>query len=161
MVSICYSNLRNLGKIASKLSEKLKIQLVHSMTLCHLDYCNALFYGLPDCMLRRLTKVLYAAVRYIFSFKYSQRRYHTRMLPFLKKLHFLSIKYRINFKIVLLVFKWFKHCAPGYLQELIALHKPSAAYDFRRTCDLLLLEKTSRLNYKKSESIISHASVTV
>ena len=159
VVSICYSNLRNLGKIASKLSVKLKIQLVHSMILCHLDYCNALFYGLLDCMLRRLTKVLYAAVRFIFSFKYSQRRYH--MLPFLKKLHFLPIKYRINFKIALLVFKCLKHCAPGYLQELIVLHKPSAAYDFRRNCDLLLLEKTSQLNYNKSESIFSHASVTV
>ena len=113
MVSICYSNLRNLGKIASKLSVKLKIQLVHSMILCHLDDCNALFYGLPGCTLRRLTKVLYAAVRFIFSFKYSQRRYH--MLPFLKKLHFLPMKYRINFKIALLVFKCLKHCAPGYL----------------------------------------------
>ena len=103
--------------------------------------------------------MLYAAVHFIFSFKYSQRRYH--MLPFLKKLHFLPKKYRINFKIALLVFKCLKHCAPGYLQELIVLHKPSAAYDFRRNCDLLLLEKTSQLNYNKSESIFSHASVTV
>ena len=69
-------SLRNLSEIASKLSVKLKIQLVHSMILRHLDYCNALFNGLPDCMLRRLTTVLYAAVRFIFSFKYSQRRYH-------------------------------------------------------------------------------------
>ena len=132
--SICYSNLRNLGKIASKLSAKLKIQLVHSMILCHLNYCNALFYGLPVCMLRRLTKVLYAAVRFIFSFKYSQQRYH--MLPFLKKLHFLPIRYRINFKIALLVFKGLKHCAPGYLQQLVALRKPSATDNFRRnvTC---------------------------
>ena len=90
VVSICYSNLRNLGKIASKLSAKLKIQLVHSMILCHLDYCNALFYGLPVCMLRRLTKVLYAAVRFNFSFKYSQQRYH--MLPFLKKIAFFAYK---------------------------------------------------------------------
>ena len=127
-MSICYSNLRNLGKIASKLSAKLKIQLVHSMSLCHLDYCNALFYGLPVCMLRRHTKVLYAAVRFIISFKYSQQRYH--MLPLLKKLHFLPIRYRINFKIALLVFKCLKHCAPGYLQQLVALRKPFAAYNF-------------------------------
>ena len=152
-------NLRNLDDIASKLSVKLQIQFVHSMILFHLDYCNALFYGLPDCMLRRLTKVLYAAVRFILSFKYSQRRYH--MLPFLKKLHFLPIKYRINFKIALLVFKCLKHCAPGYLQTLIALHKPSAADDFCRNCDLLLLEKTSQLNYNKPESIFSYASVIV
>ena len=82
-------------------------------------------------------------------------------LPFLKELHFLPIKYCINFKIALLVFKCLKHCAPGYLQELIVLHKPSPAYDFRRNCDLLLLEKTNQLNYNKSESIFSHASVTV
>ena len=144
VVSICYSNLRNLGKIASKLFVKLKIQLVHSMILCHLDYCNALFYGLPDSILRRLTKVLYAAVHFIFSFKYSQRRYY--MLPFLNKLYFLPIKYRINFTIALLVFKCLKHCAPGYLQGLIALHKPPAANDFRRNSNLLLLEKLANKN---------------
>ena len=54
-----------------------------------------------------------------------------------------------------------KHCATDYLQESIALHKPSAAYDFHRNCDLLLLEKTSQLNYKKSKSIFSYVSVTV
>ena len=58
-------------------------------------------------------------------------------------------------------FKCLKHCAPGYLQELIALHNPSAAYDFCRNCYLLLLEKTSQLNYNKSESIFSHTLVTV
>ena len=48
VVSVCYSNLKNLGRIASKLSTKLKIQLIHSMILLHLDYCNALFYGLSQ-----------------------------------------------------------------------------------------------------------------
>ena len=37
------------------------------------------------------------------------------MLPLLKKLdHFLPIKYRINFKNALLVFKRLKYRAPGY-----------------------------------------------
>ena len=66
VVSVCYCNLRNLGRIASKLSMKLKIQLIHSMTLSHLDYCNALFYGLPDYLLNKLTEMLYAAVRFVF-----------------------------------------------------------------------------------------------
>ena len=81
VVSVRYGNLRNLGRIASKLSIKLKIQLVYSMILSHLNYCNALFYGLPDYLLLKLTKVLYAAVRFVFSFKFSQRRFHTS--PFL------------------------------------------------------------------------------
>ena len=62
---------------------------------------------------------------------------------FLKKFHFLPVKYRINFEIALLVFKCLKHCAPDYLQQLIALHKPFAAYDFCGKCDVLLLEKTA------------------
>ena len=92
VVSVCYCNLRNLGRIASKLSVKLKIQLIHSMILSHLDYCNALFYGLPDYLLNKFTKVLYAAVHFVFSFKFSQRRCH--ILPFLKSLHILPINFR-------------------------------------------------------------------
>ena len=73
----------------------------------------------------------------------------------------MPIRYRINFKIALLVFKCLKHCAPGYLQQLVALRNPSAAYNFRSNCDMLLLELTNHLNYNKSESIFSHSSVTV
>ena len=65
VVSTCYANLRNLGRIASKLSIDLKIQLVHSMILSHIDYCNAFFYDLPEMLLKKLTKVLYAGVRFI------------------------------------------------------------------------------------------------
>ena len=66
------------------------------------------------------------------------------MLPFLKKLHFFPVKYHINFKIALLVFKCLKHCGPGYLQHLIALHEPSAVYDFGGNFDVLLSEKNSQ-----------------
>ena len=43
VVTTCYANLRNLGRVASKLSTDLKIQLIHSMILSHIDYCNAFF----------------------------------------------------------------------------------------------------------------------
>ena len=66
VVSTCYANIRNLGRIAPKLSIDLKIELVHSMILSHIDYCYALFYDLPEMLLKKLTKVLYAGVRFIF-----------------------------------------------------------------------------------------------
>ena len=47
-------------------------------------------------MLRRLTKMLYAA-QFIFSFKYFQWSY--QMLPFLKKLHFLPMKSEVSYKL--------------------------------------------------------------
>ena len=50
VVGVCYCNIRNLGRITSKLSVPLKIQLVHSMILSHLDYCNVIFFFLT-CLL--------------------------------------------------------------------------------------------------------------
>ena len=45
VVCTCYANLRNLGRIASKLTKPLKVQLVHALILSHTDFCNALFYN--------------------------------------------------------------------------------------------------------------------
>ena len=83
VVSTCYANLRNLGRIASKLSIDLKIQLMHFMILSHIDYCNALLHNLPEILLKKLTQVLYAGVRFIFGLHYTASRLH--MLPFLKR----------------------------------------------------------------------------
>ena len=48
VVSIYYANLRNLGRIASKLSKSLLAQLGHFLILSYIDYCNALFYNLAE-----------------------------------------------------------------------------------------------------------------
>ena len=90
IVSVGYDNIRDLSRISSKLSIPLKTQLVHSMILSHLDYCNAIFYNLPAFLVQKLTKVLYAAVHFVFNMRISRNRSH--MLPYLKKLHFLLIK---------------------------------------------------------------------
>ena len=93
VVSTCYTNLRNLSRIASKLTKPLKVQLVHSLKLSHIDYCNALFYSIPECLLHYLTKVLYSAVRFIFGLRGSALSVH--ILPYLKRLHFLLVQFRI------------------------------------------------------------------
>ena len=79
MVSTCHADLRNLGRIASKRTKPLQVQLVRSLILSHTDYCNALFYNLPEYLLHKLTKVLYSAVRLIFGLRGSALRLH--MLP--------------------------------------------------------------------------------
>ena len=66
IVFVCCNNVRNLGRIGSKLSIPLKTQLVHSMILSHLDYYIAIFYNLPAFLVQKLTKVLFAAVRFVF-----------------------------------------------------------------------------------------------
>ena len=155
VVSICYANLRNLGRIASKLSSDLKIQLIHSMILSQIDYCNALFYNLPEILLKKLTKVLYACVRYVFGLRGSALRLH--MLPFLKRLHILPVKFRIEFKIALLTHKCLHGNAPTYLKELICARPASTRYCLRVNDDKWLLQTLPYPNLVKSKSMFSFA----
>ena len=62
MARTCYANL---GRIASRLTKTLKIQVVHSLILSHFDYCNALSCNLPKYLLHKLTKVLHVAVPWL------------------------------------------------------------------------------------------------
>ena len=96
VIGVRYFNLRNMSRISSKLSRTLKMQVIHSLILSHIDYCNALFYDLPEYLLHKLIKVLYAAVRFVFGLGGSARRLH--MLPYLKNLH-IPVKFRIHHKI--------------------------------------------------------------
>ena len=148
VVCTCYANLCNLGRIVSKLTKPLKVQLVHSLILSHSDYCNALFYNLPEYLLHKLTKVLYTAVRFIFGLRGSALRMH--LLPYSKSLHFLPVKFRIKFKIALLTHKCLHGYAPPYLKNLIKSHSGSERYSLRVNDDNWLLQTGSSLNLARS-----------
>ena len=105
------------------------------MILSHLDYCN-LFYNMPSYLQKKLSKVLYAAVRFIFNLRgRSYKRCRYNMMPYLKKLHFSPIYFRICFKIALMTSKGLHGCAPMYLQDLIITKQPSSVYNFRDNDD--------------------------
>ena len=58
--------------------------------------------------------------------------------PWLVDLHWLPVKFRIEFKILLIVFKIFKGLAPSYLSFLIT-PKPVCKYSLRSSSDSTLL----------------------
>ena len=58
------------------------------------------------------------------------------------ELHWLYIKLRIEFKIVLIVFKIFKGFAPSYLSSLVT-RKPESRYNLRNSRDKTLLSYPS------------------
>ena len=74
-----------------------------------------------------------AAARLIFL---EPKYCHVR--PLLYNLHWLPVKFRIDFKILLLTYKAINGLAPFYLQELISL-KEACKYKLRSDCDGLLL----------------------
>ena len=127
-----YYHLRNIGKIRNMLSDDACAQLIHSLVTTRLDYCNSLLYGLPDTSLRRLQRIQNIAARILCKLpKFSS------IGATLNKLHWLPIKHRITFKIVILVYQAYHHTAPDYLCELITPYRCTRAC--MRSNDQMLL----------------------
>ena len=123
-------NIRRIRKYLSRQSTEI---LVHAFITNRLDYCNGLLYGLPECLLNKLQRIQNDCARLIFR---EQKFCH--VTPFIYELHWLPIKYRIEFKILLITFKILNFLAPTYLLSLISLMLPSK-YNLRNSIDNLLL----------------------
>ena len=74
--------------------------LVHALVTVRLDHCNALLYGLPDYLIQRLQYVINAAAKVI-----TCKRKFDHVTPLLIELHWLPVRQRIVFKILLYTFK--------------------------------------------------------
>ena len=84
-----------------------------------------------------LSKVtlLNSAARFIFNLRGRKKR--VSITPYLKKLHFLTVDYRIIYKFCLLVYKCLYGFAPQYLRDLLT---PNVTYSsLRSSSDLLSL----------------------
>ena len=88
--------------------------LVTSLVHSRLDYCNAVFAGLPARDLQRLQSVLNAAVRLVSN---SSSRCH--VTPLLRDRHWLPIKQRVQYKLCMLVHRCLHGEAPSYLADLV------------------------------------------
>ena len=73
---------------------------------------------MPDIELQKLQRVQNTAARLVCN---SNRFDH--ITPTLVKLHWLPVKYRIHFKILLITFKAIHGLAPKYLSELLTRKK--------------------------------------
>src|SRR3989441_868245 len=108
-------HIRQLRQIRPSLDLNSSIQLANALVSSKLDYCNSLFYGLPDTSIKRLQRVQNSLARVIFP---SLKR-PDHLTPALVKLHWLPIHNRIKFKIATITFKVLKNRQPSYLPDLL------------------------------------------
>ena len=108
-------------------------KLIHAFITSKLDYCNSLLDGVPDHHMQKLQRVMNASARLIFC-----APKHCNITPLLQQLHWLLIRLRIEFKILLITFKVFQGAAPKHLINLISVLPPSR-YDLRRNNEGILL----------------------
>ena len=121
------------------------------MILSRIDYCNGLFVGLPENLINKLQKVENACVRFLFGKKIHRFNHVT---PYLKEVHFLPVKHRIDYKIALLTFKCINNIAPSYLTKLINI-KGELCRSLRNDEDYFLLDVPKVPNYKQTERAFS------
>ena len=116
----CIGQLSSWKRIATLLDIDTRLMLVKQILLSKLDYNNALLCGLPDYVIKNLQFVINCAVRFIYNVGYREH-----ITPYIARAHILPIKYRVDYKINLTVFKCLRDLAPHYLQELLQWKIPT------------------------------------
>ena len=142
-------HLYNVGCIRKYLSQESARTLVHAFIIGRIDYCDSLLFGLPSVhLLNKLQRLQNTAARLIPNIPG-----YSHITPVLCLLHWLPVKFRIYFKILLLTFKAvYGHHAPGYLTDLIAIKQQSSYY--LRSASGLILKYPS---YKLKETLRDRA----
>ncbi len=115
-----FFHLRNISKLRNMLSVSDAEMLVHAFMTSRLDYCNALLGGCPASSINKLQIVQNAAARVL-----TRSRKYDHITPILQSLHWLPIKFRISYKILLLAYKALNDLAPAYLTNLLSRYNPT------------------------------------
>ena len=100
MCSTAYLHIRNISNICIYLSQTTTDRLVHAFVTSRLNMGNALLHGLPDALPEKLQLVQNYAARVV-----TGTRKYGNIPPVLKNLHWLPVRRRIDFKILVIVYK--------------------------------------------------------
>ena len=94
------------------------MSVVNALVSSRLDYCNSLLRSLSKFNLHRLQSIQNSAARPITN---SNKFTHTT--PVLRKLHWLPIQFRSEFKLATLVYKFFHTGFPKYIAPYLSLYR--------------------------------------
>lgn len=120
--SVCkkaYYQIHLVHKVRPYISEDAAGTMIQASVTSLLDFCNGLLTGLSKHLIDLLQRVQNCAARVI---KEAPKFAHITAI--LKDLHWLPIASRIEYKVLILVFKALKGLAPSYIVSLIQPYQP-------------------------------------
>ncbi len=114
-----FFHIRNIDKLRNMLSVSDAEKLVHAIMTFRLEYCNALLGGCPASSINKI-QMQNAVARVL-----TRSRKYDHITPILQSLHWLPIKFRIGYKILLLAYKTLNGLAPVYQTNLLSCYNPT------------------------------------
>ena len=122
----CFSQLRDFRNIRQFLAQDAAVSVANAFVSSRLDYCNSLFRSLSKVNLHRLQSIQNSAARIVTnSCKY------TRITPVLRKLYWLPIQFRSEFKLATMVYKFIHTGFPKYFAPHLSTYRTT--YNTRRS----------------------------
>ena len=105
----CRYHTRDLRRIHHYLSFHSAKLLAHALVSSRLVYCNSLLLGIADKEIIKLQRIQNPLARVV-----TKKTPLTHSVPLLRSLHWLPVKFRIEFKTCLLTYKTFSENQPDY-----------------------------------------------
>jgi hypothetical protein len=146
----CSFHIRDLRRLRPSLNFRAAHTIATSLIHTKLDYCNSLFVNLPACQIKRLQTIQNSAARAV-----ARSPKYCHATPLLKKLHWLKISERIEYKISSLTYKILQTNQPIYLRNLLNVQNTRIK---TRTSSHLTLSRSSQSTLRLSNRSFSHAS---
>ena len=139
-------HLRNIGAVRHLLTDRGAAQLIHALVTSRFDYCNSLLYGLPKSKINIPQKMQNIAARIE-----SRCPKFSHITAILHDLHWLPIKFRILFKILVFTYQVLDGTAPAYLCQLLETYQETKS--LRSSEQNLAMPKTRLRTYGDRSSM--------
>ena len=143
IISSAYFKLRQVYRFKNFLSQESKISVCETYVLCHLNYCDSVFFNISEFLKHKIQKVQNTCVRFIFGLKK-----YDHISASLKSLGTLNMEDRRILHGLTLMRKIKNKVAPSYLIDRITLHENLHSYNTRNRNNIVINKSNTALRQK-------------
>ena len=111
---ICFYHIRDVRRIRRYMSLSVAKTIATALVSCILYYCNSLLHNIAIKDITKLQRVQNCLARVV-----TRTPRFSRLVPLLKSLHWLPVRYRIIFKMCTITYQALSTKQPAYLHSML------------------------------------------